>query len=78
MKSAEYTAAHQGMGTGYAHTLRAQARYFEENQTLRESRHGIKFTLSGILDNEEVMEEVRAWLRTMKPGTVSLVLSCFI
>lgn len=70
MKSADYVAACRGKGVSYARGLRAHARYFEETHTLRPSRLGFKIALSGILDDEGVMVMVRAWLRTMKPGTV--------
>ena len=64
----------RGKGLAFDRNLRVHARYFEETTTLRPSQVGIKVKLTGLLDDERVMEDVRAWLRTLSAGTVRSIL----
>ncbi|KIM29215.1 hypothetical protein M408DRAFT_35243, partial [Serendipita vermifera MAFF 305830] len=76
LESAQFVSEALARGPYFAKTLRTHARYFESNQSLRPSRYGYKARLSGLMNDEKVMEDVKAWLRTLKVGTITPQLLC--
>jgi hypothetical protein len=58
-------------GPAFARRLRAHARNFEAHGEVLPSRRGYGAKLSGLLDNEQVILEVKSWLRTLPVGTVT-------
>ncbi len=59
-------------GPAFARVLCAQARHFKTSEGLKPSRQGQKCKGESTLDNEAVFLGIQAWLRTLKPGEVSV------
>jgi hypothetical protein len=61
-----------GRGPAFARVLNVQACHFEATGSLKATRQGQRQKGTSILDDEAFYLGVQQWLRTLKPGTVSL------
>lgn len=71
MQASQQVAVMRERGPSYARTMCAHARYFESHLELRKSKRDLLVKMCGLLGDETVQNEVKIWLRTLKPGMVS-------
>jgi hypothetical protein len=61
----------RGRGPSFARTLRAHTRFLEQNKVIHDTKRKVTVNMMGLLGDEDVCNYTKAWLRTLKAGTVS-------